>query len=96
MDMLRLVNKDKEYLCRYAAPSVLTGRFVACVVDSTEESIREGFTDPGDIFVHNVENLYADKTYTGYTGIDEIRVSENDITVILGKQEKDGVGNGAK
>lgn len=87
MDMLTLLKNDKKYLCKYAAPSILTGRFVACVVDSTEESIREDFENPGDIFVHNVENLYADKTYSGYTAIDEIRMTGNDITVLLRKNK---------
>lgn len=96
MDMVTLIDKDKKYLCRYAAPSILTGRFVACVIGSTEESIREDFTNPGDIFVHNVENLYADKTYTGYTELDELRISDDDIKVILSKQKRTVLNNGAE
>lgn len=91
MDRITLTEKKQEFMCRFAAVSILTGYFVATVTDSDRETIEEAFTEPGPILVHNVEELYADKTYKGYRRINEIRESENEITVILDKEE---LGNG--
>lgn len=86
MDKITLIDKGVEFMTIYAAPSVLTGNFVARVVDSDVETIQTAFTNPGPIFVHNMQSLFADKTYTGYTGIDEIRQGADDIIVILHKE----------
>ena len=87
MDRITLTEKKQEFMCRFAAPSILTGYFVAAVVGSDRETIEKAFTEPGPILVHNVEELYADKTYEGYRRINEIREAENGITVILDKEE---------
>lgn len=87
MDRITLTEKKQEFMCRYAAPSVLTGYFVAAVTDSDRETIVEAFTEPGPILVHNTDDLYADKTYEGYRRINEIREAESEITVILDKEE---------
>ena len=89
MDRITLTEKKQEFMCRFAAPSVLTGYFVAAVRNSDRATIEEAFTEPGPILVHNMEELYADKTYKGYRRINEIRESENEITVILDKEEPD-------
>ena len=89
MDRITLTEKEQEFMCRFAAPSVLTGYFVAAVRNSDRATIEEAFTEPGPILVHNMEELYADKTYKGYRRINEIRESENEITVILDKEEPD-------
>ena len=89
MDRITLIDKDVEFTTRFAAPSVLTGRFVAAVVDSDKETITEAFTDPGRILVHNMEDLYADKIYEEYTHINEIRNGGDEITVILDRGETD-------
>ena len=87
MDRITLTEKKQDFMCRFAAPSILTGYFVAAVVGSDRETIEESFTEPGPILVHNVEELYADKTYEGYRRINEIREAESEITVILDKEE---------
>lgn len=89
MDRITLTEKMQEFMCRFAAVSVLTGYFVAAVTDSDRETIEKAFTEPGPIMVHNMEELYADKTYEGYRRINEIRETENEITVILDKEEPD-------
>lgn len=89
MDRITLTEKKQEFMCRFAAPSVLTGYFVAAVRNSDRATIEEAFTEPGPILVHNMEELYADKTYEGYRRINEIREAENEITVILDKEEPD-------
>ena len=89
MDRITLTEKEQEFMCRFAAPSILTGYFVAAVIRSDRETIEEAFTEPGPILVHNMEDLYADKTYEGYRRINEIREAENEITVILDKEEPD-------
>lgn len=89
MDRITLTEKKQEFMCRFAAPSVLTGYFVAAVRNSDRATIEEAFTEPGPILVHNMEELYADKTYKGYRRINEIREAENEITVILDKEEPD-------
>ncbi len=89
MDKVTLTEKDMEFMTRYAAVSVLTGYFVASVTDADKQSIMDAFTEPGPILVHNMEELYADKTYEGYRRINEIRESEKEITVILDKGEED-------
>ena len=66
MDKVTLIDKNNEFMTRYAAPSVLTGRFVAAIIDSDTETITEAFTNPGRILVHNMDDLYADKTYEDY------------------------------
>ena len=86
MDKITLTDKGVEFMARFAAPSVFTGNFVASVVDSDVEAITAAFTSPGPILVHNMQSLYADKTYTGYTGIEEIRQGTDDIIVILHKE----------
>ena len=85
MDRITLIDKEQEFMTRFAAPSVLTGYFVAAVVDSDRQTIEAAFTNPGRILVHNMENLYDDAVYEDYTGINEIRESPNEITVILDK-----------
>lgn len=89
MDRITLTEKNQEFMCRFAAMSVLTGYFVAAVTDSDRETIEKAFTEPGPILVHNMEELYADKTYEGYRRINEIREAENEITVILDKEGPD-------
>lgn len=85
MDKITLLDKDVEFMTRFAAPSILTGYFVAAVLDSDRATIEAAFTNPGRILVHNVDCLYRDEVYEGYTGINEIRESPNEITVILDK-----------
>lgn len=89
MDKVTLTEKGMEFMTRYAAVSVLTGYFVAAVTDADKQTIMDAFTEPGQILVHNMEELYADKTYEGYRRINEIRESEKEITVILDKGEED-------
>lgn len=86
MDRVTIGRTGLSIDCQYAAPSVLSGRFVACVGDDqglSPEQLREAFTDPGSITVHNIEEHYADKTYTNYTTVDEIRENEHDCIVLL-------------
>ena len=87
MDRITLKEKKQEFMCRFAAVSILTGYFVAAVTDSDRETIEKAFTEPGQILVHNMGELYADKTYEGYRRINEIRETESEITVILDKEE---------
>ena len=86
MDKITLLDKNMNFLSKYAAPSVSTGYFVAAIVDSDRTTIEDAFTNPGRILVHNVEKLCPDEVYTGYTHINEIRESQNDITVLLDKE----------
>ena len=82
MDKLTLIDKGKEFMCNFAAPSVLTGRFVADIIDSDEETVRESFENPGDMLVHNMEGLYSDKTYSGYAGIYSLTVGDSIRAVV--------------
>lgn len=83
MDKVTLIEKDAEFMTQYAAPSILTGRFVACVVDSDLQTVQDAFTNPGTIHVHNMEGLWADKDYTGYTTINRISEADGEITVVV-------------
>ena len=85
MDRVTLMEKGLEFMTNFAAPSILTGRFVASVVNSSREAIEEAFTNPGNILVQNVEQLYADKVYSGYTSIGEIDEQPGAIIVKLEK-----------
>lgn len=89
MDRVTLVEKEISFNTRFAAPSILTGYFVAAVVGASEGKIRKAFTDPGDILVEDMNGLVAPVTYTGYKTIVEIREGANDITVILSKEENE-------
>ena len=90
MNRITLTEKDKEFYSSFAAPSVLTGYFCAEILNAERAEIEEAFTEPGPILVHNMEDLYADKTYVGYRRINEIREAESEITVILDKEDPDG------
>lgn len=94
MDRVTIGRTGKQVDCRYAAPSVLTGRFVACVGHDqgySAEQLRTMFTNPGDLTVQSLEQMYADKTYSGYTTADEIREGAEEDVIVLGK----GALNGA-
>lgn len=86
MDKIIFLEKNAELLTRFAAPSVLTGYFVAAVPGATVDQMTELFTNAGEMLVHNMDDLYADKVYTGYNHINEIREGSNEITVILDKE----------
>lgn len=85
MDKVTLIDKGIDFTARFAAPSILTGYFVAAIVDSNVEDVSSAFANPGRILVHNMEDHYSDVTYTGYTRINEMRTGANEITVILDK-----------
>lgn len=70
-------------MSRYAAPSLSTGNFVACVVGSDIETVRSAFEDPGVMRVHNMAGLYPDQIYSGFSGIRSIRDTGGDIAVTI-------------
>lgn len=76
MDIVTLTEKGVRFNAEYAAPSVLSGRFVACVADVAVEELRSAFTEPGPILVQSAEGLYADRVYTGYHRLYAIEESE--------------------
>lgn len=73
-------------MSRYAAPSLSTGNFVACVVGSDLEAVQSAFENPGAMRVHNVDGLYPDQIYSGFSGIRSIRVTGDGITVTIYKE----------
>lgn len=87
MDKVTLLKSGQVFMSRFAAPSVSSGRFVAAIVDSDADTVREAFEVPQDILVQNVEELYADRIYSVYSGIHELRESNDEVTVILDKGE---------
>lgn len=87
MDRVTLVEKGMSFETRFAAPSVLTGYFVAAVLDSDRETIEEAFTNPGNILVEDSNDLVPPKVYEDYKTIVEIREQEDEIIVIVGKEE---------
>lgn len=88
MDKITLTEKGEVFISKYAAVSVLTGRFVACIIDSDIDTIRKAFTNPGTILVHNVQNLYADTVYNGFNNINEIREETGQTIIILDKGDE--------
>lgn len=91
MDRITLPDKGLQFLADFAAPSVLTGRFVASIVHAEAETVRSAFTAPGEMLVENVEGLYAPKTYTGYD-LDELQERDDRTIVKLSKEARDGQG----
>lgn len=89
MDRVTLVEKEIIFNARFAAPSILTGYFVAAIAGASKGKIEKAFTNPGDILVEDTKGLVAPVTYTGYRSIVEIREGANDITVILSKEENE-------
>lgn len=83
MDKITLIEKEAVFMSRYAAPSVSSGRFVAAIVDSDVDDVRETFTDHGPILVQNTDGLYEDKLYTDFGGIHDLREEQGQITVVL-------------
>lgn len=84
-----MIDKSLQFLAAYAAPSVLTGRFVASIPGADAETVRAAFSCPGEMLVESVEGLYAPKTYTGYD-LSELREQPERIVVILSKEAQDG------
>ena len=91
MDLLSIPKKKKEFNCKFAAPSILTGRFVAHILSEDENEIREALTDPGTLIVYN-ENV-GTKTYEGYTKIDSMDHQREGgyIVKLSGETEETGV-----
>lgn len=83
MDRVTLLDKNRVFMTKYAAPSVLTGFFVAAVTGTDRQTAEAAFTDPGRILVENTESLFAPKIYDGYTKINEIREQEDGVIIIL-------------
>lgn len=83
MDKITLIDKESVFMSRYAAPSVSSGRFVAAIVDSDADEVREAFTDHGPILVQNTDGLYEDKLYTDFGCIHDLREEQGQITVVL-------------
>ena len=89
MDVMMLPKKQKMFNCEYAAPSVLTKKFVANILDATEQEILEMLTDPGDIVVYNKDT--GSHTYRGYTTVEEIREQPiGHIAILTHGEQKSG------
>jgi len=90
MDLLSIPKKKKEYNCKFAAPSILTGRFVAYILSEDEEEIRETLTDPGTLIVYN-EHVVT-KEYKGYKRIDSLEAQRDGgyIVKLSGDSEETG------
>ena len=90
MDLLSIPKKKKEFNCKFAAPSILTGRFVAYILSEDEEEIRETLTDPGTLIVYN-EHVIT-KEYEGYTKIDSLEPQREGgfIVKLSGETEETG------
>lgn len=86
MDKIILPDKGVELETRFAAPSVLTGRFVCAVVNSDIGTVRDALDHPGRIIVHNTDELYADKIYAGYGAIHSIEESGGEIIAKIDRE----------
>lgn len=85
MDIVTIERTGNRVNCRYAAPSITTGYFVACVLAGTPESVEEEFTNPGTLYVHNAAGLVEDKEYTGYDRIVSVCETDKGIQIMLDK-----------
>lgn len=85
MDKIIIKRTGEEFITQFAAPSILTGRFVALVVGSNVGTVERVFSDPGEMTVHNLDDQYADKTYTGYKGIHSMEERSDGILIKLNK-----------
>ena len=89
MDLLTIPKKQKEFNCKFAAPSILTGRFVAYIYCTDAEEIRTALNDPGLLIVSN-EHVGV-KEYAGYTALDSLDEQPDGYIV---RMSKDGADNG--
>lgn len=87
MDIVNLIDKGKRFESLYAAPSILTGRFVACITNSTISEVKDAFTNPGRILVQNAEGLVVDKEYDDYSGFYSVDDTDKGIIVKLSREE---------
>ena len=85
MDMIILLDKGKQFESLYAAPSLLTGRFGACIVNSDMQTVIDAFSNPGRMLVHNIDDLYPDQEYDQYKSIYMLEDTERGIKIILTK-----------
>jgi hypothetical protein len=97
MDQLKIPEKNKEYTCRFAAPSILTGRFVAHILCKDGQELREVLTEPGKLYVYNVH--VGTKEYVGYRFIHSMEEQTDGFIVKLTKDaddadQQEGNGNG--
>ena len=86
MDKIILPEKGMELETRFAAPSVLTGRFVCAVVNSDIDTVRNALDHPGRIIVHNTNELYDDKIYEGYGAIHSTEESGDEIIAKIDRE----------
>ena len=88
MDHLMIPDKQKSFDCKFAAPSVLTGRFVAYIYCMDADEIRDALTNPGILIVEN-EHV-GTREYPGYTTLDSMEEQPDGYIV---KLSKEGAGN---
>lgn len=89
MDHLMIPDKQKSFICKFAAPSVLTGRFVAYIYCMDADEIRDALTNPGTLVVEN-EHVGV-REYPGYTTVYSMDKQPDGYIV---KLSKDGSDNG--
>ena len=86
--MTTMTVKGRTLDCKFAAVSILTGNFVACVITEISESeLRELMTEPGEIRTFNPDT--REFIYDGFHSVDEIRKGYDGITVVISKGEQD-------
>ena len=91
MDLLSIPKKKKEFNCKFAAPSILTGRFVAYILSEDEEEIREALTDPGTLIVYNAHVIT--KEYDGYRRIDSLEPQRDGGYMVKLSGDTEGTGS---
>ena len=91
MDLLSIPKKKKEFNCKFAAPSILTGRFVAYILSEDEEEIRETLTDPGTLIVYNAHVIT--KEYDGYRRIDSLEPQRDGGYMVKLSGDTEGTGS---
>jgi len=86
MDRITFRRNDAVFSATFAAPSVLTGNFVACVTGETEEAVRAAFTEPGTIHVEDLDGLIPAADYDGYRSVKSIDEDPDGLLVIVTKE----------
>ena len=91
MDRITFERNDAVLDANFAAESILTGNFVASVVNADEETVRAAFTEPGVIYVRSMDTTIPDSEYPGYRSVQSIEEQPDGLTVIV---TKEAPGNG--
>lgn len=86
MDRITFERNGAVLDANFAAESILTGNFVASVVNADEETVRAAFTEPGVIYVRSLDTTIPESAYRGYRSVQSIDEQPDGLVTVVTKE----------